>query len=344
MKFKTKLLIFLSALVIIAIALAWQAYGYILDSNTSFKEDSKELFIPEKSTVEEVVFLLEHASAIEDSKSFMMVAELKKFKMPSKGGRYVIKKGWSNNEIINTLRIGSEVPVNLTFNNIRTPQDLSGRIASQLAMDSVELMELFDDYDFIRDLGFDFETIICVFIPNTYQVYWSIEPKDLFIRMKREYDTFWNEERMVLSKQMGFKPTEIMTIASIVDEESSKAFEKSRIAGVYVNRLMRGIPLQADPTLKFAAGDFTIKRLLNEHKKIESPYNTYKYKGLPPGPIRIPNVKTIDAVLNYERHKYIYFCAKDDFSGAHAFSKTLREHNAYARRYHKALNKRKIYK
>lgn len=343
-RFKVRVFMFLLALCLIGASLAYKAYVMVLASNVQLEVENKEIFIPEKSTVEEVAFLLDHSSIIKDKQSFLFVSKLKKFKMPSKGGKYLIQKGWSNNDIINSLRIGSEIPVNLTFNNIRTPEDLSARIASQLALDSTEMMEYFNDYEFIRSLGFDFETIICIFIPNTYHVYWSISTEDLFKRMKREYDAFWNTERMALSKQIGYSPTEIMTLASIVDEESSKAFEKKTIAGVYINRLYRGIPLQADPTLKFAVGDASIKRILNEHKKVESPYNTYKYKGLPPGPIRIPDAATIDAVLNYKRHKYLYFCAKDDFSGSHSFSKTLKQHNAYARRYHNALNKRRIYK
>nr|MDA3853949.1 endolytic transglycosylase MltG [Bacteroidales bacterium] len=175
-------------------------------------------------------------------------------------------------------------------------------------------------------------------------IYWTIDAESLFKRMKREYDAFWNKDRMAQSKAIGYSPVEVMTIASIVDEETLKAFEKPIMAGVYINRLKRGIPMQACPTLKYALNDFTIKRILYEHKEVDSPYNTYKYKGLPPGPIRVPSTRTIDAVLNYKKHNYLYFCAKEDFSGEHYFSKTLREHNAYAQRYHKALNKQRIYK
>lgn len=329
---------------LVAMVLAWKGYSAIFSSNVSIEESEVVVFIPEKSTVEEVAFLLAHGKMLDDKRSFLFVAQLKKFKMPSKGGRYVIKSGWSNNDIINSLRIGSEIPVKLTFNNIRTPQDLSARIAQQLALDSVDMMACFEDYDFIRSLGFDFETIISIFIPNTYEVYWSTDAESLFKRMKREYDVFWNEDRMDLSKAIGYSPVEIMTIASIVDEETLKTFEKPIMAGVYINRLKRGIPLQACPTLKFALNDFTIKRILYEHQKVESPYNTYKYRGLPPGPIRVAATGTIDSVLNYKKHSYLYFCAKEDFSGEHNFSKTLKEHNRYAARYHKALNKNKIYK
>lgn len=343
-KLSKRTFILFSIFCVISLLVLWKAYSAVFGSNVTSELDQTEIFISEKSTVAEVAFLLNQSGVLDDEKSFLWVATLKKFKMPSKGGRYFIHNGWSNNDIINTLRIGSEIPVDLTFNNIRTPEELSARLGQQLSLDSAEVMACFNDYDFIRSLGFDFETIIAVFIPNTYEVYWSIGAKDLFKRMKREYDAFWNEKRVLLAQRSGYKPVEIITIASIVDEETKSAKERSTIAGVYINRLDRGIPLQADPTLKFALQDFTIRRLLNEHKKVDSPYNTYKYKGLPPGPIRIPSPNTIDAVLKFERHSYIYFCAKDDFSGEHAFSRTLREHNNYARRYHRALNKNKIYK
>ena len=336
--------IIFSALCAIAFVLLWLVYAAIFKSNVDIENEQAEVFIPQKSTVEEVAFLLKHAHIIEDERTFLWVSQIKRFSMPSKGGRYIIQSGWSNNDIINSLRIGEEIPVQLTFNNIRTVEDLSGRIAAQLALDSAELMYYFSDYEFIHSLGFDFETIVAMFVPNTYQVYWTTDAKAVFERMAREYKAFWNEERRTKAKAIGLSPIEVATIASIVDEETNKAFEKPIMAGVYINRFKRGIPLQACPTLKFALRDFSIKRILNKHKAVESPYNTYKHKGLPPGPIRVASIQAIDAVLNYQKHSYLYFCAKEDFSGEHYFSKTLREHNAYARRYHKVLNQNKIYK
>ena len=343
-RFRKYIFILFSFLSALAFVLMWLGYTAIFKSNVSLEAESSELFIPEKSSVEEVAFLLKHSQIIEDDVTFLWVANLKKFHMPSKGGRYVIQSGWSNNDIINNLRVGREIPVKLTFNNIRTPADLSSRIAQQLSLDSADMMDCFNDYDFIRSLGFDFETVIAIFIPNTYEVYWTTSAQALFKRMKREYDLFWNMERVALSKAINFSPVEVVTIASIVDEETLKAFEKPIMAGVYINRLHRGIPLQACPTLKYALNDFTIKRILYEHKEVESPYNTYKYRGLPPGPIRVPSSATIEAVLHYKKHNYLYFCAKEDFSGEHYFSKTLKQHNVYAQRYHKALNKQRIYK
>jgi len=343
-RFRKNIFILFSLISAIAFIVLWLAYGAIFKTNVVIENENAEVYIPEKSTVEEVAFLLKHSKIIDDERTFLWVAGLKKFHMPSKGGRYIIKSGWSNNDIINNLRVGSEIPVQLTFNNIRTPQDLSARIADQLALDSADMMACFNDYDFIHSLGFDFETVIAIFIPNTYEVYWTTDAKALFKRMKREYDAFWNDTRIAQAKLAGYSPVEIMTIASIVDEETLKSSEKPIMAGVYINRLKRGIPMQACPTLKFALNDFSIKRILYEHQEVESPYNTYKHKGLPPGPIRIASTSTIDSVLNYKKHSYLYFCAKDDFSGEHYFSKTLREHNAYAQRYHQALNKQRIYK
>lgn len=343
-RLRKTIFILFSTFCAIAFVLLWFAYGAIFKSNVSIEADEAEVYVPQKSTVEEVAFLLKHAQIIEDDRTFLWVAQLKKFTMPSKGGRYIIKSGWSNNDIINSLRIGEEVPVQLTFNNIRTLEDLSGRIASQLALDSADMMAYFNDYEFLHGLGFDFETVVAMFIPNTYQVYWTTDAKAIFTRMEREYKTFWNAERKAKAEAIGLSPIEVATIASIVDEETNKAFEKPIMAGVYINRIKRGIPLQACPTLKFALNDFSIKRILNVHKEVKSPYNTYKHKGLPPGPIRVASIKAIDAVLDYQKHSYIYFCAKEDFSGEHYFSKTLREHNAYARRYHKVLNQNKIYK
>lgn len=343
-RFRKTIFILFSTFCAVAFVVLWFAYGAIFKSNVDVEPEEAEVFIPQKSTVDEVAFLLKHANIIKDDRTFLWVAQLKKFTMPSKGGRYIIKSGWSNNDIINSLRIGEEIPVQLTFNNIRTLEDLAARIADQLALDSVDMMNYFNDYEFLHDLGFDFETIVAMFIPNTYQVYWTTDAAAVFKRMEREYEAFWNQERRAKAAAMGLSPIEVATIASIVDEETNKAFEKPIMAGVYLNRLKRGIPLQACPTLKFALNDFSIKRILNVHKNVVSPYNTYKHKGLPPGPIRVASIQAIDAVLNYQKHSYIYFCAKEDFSGEHYFSKTLREHNAYARRYHQVLNENKIYK
>ena len=206
-----------------------------------------------------------------------------------------------------------------------------------------DLMSLLEDSTFCASYGFTCEDIKCMFIPNTYEVYWNVEAKDLFNRMKKEHTRFWNSDRIKKAESIKLTPAEVVILASIVEEETAATSELPLVAGLYINRLHRKIPLQADPTIKFAVGDFTLKRILFSHLKIDSPYNTYKHLGLPPGPLRSPSIKGIDAVLNYTKHRYLYMCAKEDFSGKHNFATTLSAHNRNAQRYRAELNRRKIY-
>jgi UPF0755 protein len=242
------------------------------------------------------------------------------------------------------LRSGSQTPVKFTFNNIRTIEQFAGRVAEQLEMDSVSLVNAVKESATLKEMGFDDESAAALFIPNTYELYWNIDANDFVEKMTNEYNRFWNEERRSKAESLNMNPIEVSILASIVDKETTKVSEMPRIAGVYVNRLKKNWLLQADPTLVFALGDFEIKRVLDVHKEIESPYNTYKYIGLPPGPICIPSIAAIDAVLNAEKHKFFYFCAKDDLSGYHVFARNMREHNKNAEKYRKALNKMKIWK
>jgi UPF0755 protein len=211
-------------------------------------------------------------------------------------------------------------------------------------MDSVSLVNAVKESATLKEMGFDDENAASLFIPNTYELYWNIDANDVVEKMTNEYNRFWNEERRSKAESLNMNPIEVSILASIVDKETTKVSEMPRIAGVYVNRLKKNWLLQADPTLVFALGDFEIKRVLDVHKEIESPYNTYKYIGLPPGPICIPSIAAIDAVLNAEKHKFFYFCAKDDLSGYHVFAINMREHNKNAEKYRKALNKMKIWK
>ena len=236
------------------------------------------------------------------------------------------------------LRSGRQEPINLTFNNIRTKLQLANRIAEQLECNSAELLELLDNDSFAIQYGFNSENILCMFIPNTYQFYWNTSAKKFIERMYKEYQTFWDPSRRLICQNMSLSPIEVSILASIVEEENHLSAEQATIAGLYINRLHQDMPLESDPTLKFALGDFNIKRVLNKDKLIDSPYNTYLYKGLPPGPIRIPAPTAIDAVLHYEHHNYLFMCAKEDFSGYHNFAVTLAQHNRNANRYHQALN------
>ena len=228
------------------------------------------------------------------------------------------------------------------MNNTRTLADIAEKITENIEVSQFEFLMLLNRPETQSKYGFDKETIRTLFIPNTYNVWWDISEEELLTRMAKEYKSFWNGERVAKAKQIGLSQSEVSTLASIVYSETKKADEAPKVAGVYVNRIKKGMLLQADPTLVFALGDFTIKRVLNVHKEIESPYNTYKYTGLPPGPIITPPITYLDAVLNYSKHGYIFFCAKPDYSGYHAFAKTNSQHNVNARKYYAFLNKEGI--
>jgi UPF0755 protein len=311
-----------------------------------FTPDKKAftIFIPTGSSMEDVFMQLYDANLVKNRNTFEWVADRKNYKKHVNPGRYRIRNRMSNNDLINMLRAGLQEPTSLVINNIRTPEDLAGKVAEQIEPDTAELMNLFRDKDYIESLGFNQYTILGMFLPNTYECWWNISAKGFFERMKKEYNRFWNMERTYKAERIKLTPNEVITLASIIENETSKTEEFRRIAGVYMNRLDQGIKLQADPTVKFALGNFGIKRVLKKHTEIDSPYNTYKVYGLPPGPICIPSVLAIDAVLEYEKHDYIYFCAKEDFSGYHNFARTLKQHNRNARMYQQALNHQRIMK
>lgn len=259
-----------------------------------------------------------------------------------KAGCYQIPQGVSVIRIVRMLKLGEQHTVNVTFNNLRTIPDLAGRVSQQLDLDSLELLNYLTDEKVAAQYEFTSATIFSMFIPNTYQFYWSTTPKKFTDRIYSEYNTFWNSDRVSKAKALNLSRLEVMTLASIVYEETKQTSEMARVAGVYINRLRIGMPLQADPTVKYALQDFTIKRVLNKHLEYDSPYNTYKYRGLPPSPIAMPSIAAIDAVLSPETHSYLYFCARPTFDGYHNFAKTLSEHNVNARAYINELNRLKI--
>ena len=261
-------------------------------------------------------------------------------------GAYTFDKGMSVIAVARKLKFGVDKSVRLVINNARTPETLASKIAMQIDADSVAILSALRDRSIIKEMGFDSaEAMFSIFLPNTYEVYTDITPESLVWRMKRESDKFWaSEARQAKLEALGMSAYEVMTLASIVHEETNVADEMPRIAGVYINRLKMGMPLQADPTLKYAVGDPTIRRVLDKHKSVESPYNTYKYVGLPPTPIAMPDMAAIEGVLNYEKHDYIYFCARAEMDGRHNFARTLKEHNRNAAEYHRALDRLKIRK
>lgn len=259
-----------------------------------------------------------------------------------KAGHYYLTKGMSVIRIARNLALGEQTPINLVVGGARTIPQLASKLSQQIAADSAELVKLLYDKKIRASHGYVRDSIMAMFIPNTYEVYWTISPEQLLQRMHREYDTFWNASRESKRKGLKMSRYEVMTLASIVYEETKAVDEMARVAGVYINRLRKGMPLQADPTVKYALQDFGLKRILHKHLRTKSPYNTYVNKGLPPSPICIPSIAAIDAVLNYEKHSYIFFCARPEFDGRHNFARTLSEHNANARAYSAALNKLKI--
>lgn len=259
-----------------------------------------------------------------------------------KPGHYVLRPGMSVIDVARMLKLGLQTPVRVVINNVRTPAQLAGKLARQIDADSAALAGALTSKRLSAEVGFDSVTLFSMFIPDTYELYWTVAPEELVRRMKREYDRFWTAERDAKRRRSGLSRLEVMTLASIVYEETRKTDEMPRIAGVYINRLRRGIPLQADPTVKYAMQDFGLRRILYRHLKFPSPYNTYVNKGLPPSPICMPGQNAIDAVLGFEEHDYIFFCARPAFDGYHNFARTLREHNANARAYSAELNRRKI--
>jgi UPF0755 protein len=302
------------------------------------------LFIHEKDNIDKIASLLDDNGCLKKVDAFKKLARFKEYDKNIKSGAYQLQTGWSLNMLINVLRSGAQTPVMVTFNNIRTREDLAGKLARQLQSDSLSFLSaLKNDSNATRN-GFKPETFPALFLPNTYSIYWTTTPSGFLSRMKREYDNYWNETRKLKAKTLGLTADQVATLASIVQEESNKNDEKPVIAGVYLNRLHKKWPLQADPTIRYALGDFTIKRILTAQLSIESPYNTYKITGLPPGPINFPEISSLEAVLNAGVHEYYYFCAKEDFSGYHNFAKTLSEHNRNAQKYQAALNKMKIFK
>ncbi|MFO8000517.1 MAG: endolytic transglycosylase MltG [Marinilabilia sp.] len=317
----------------------------VFASNVEIKDrDTANLYIPTGSTYEEVTGLLEVSGHLKDLDDFKWVAEIKDYPGNIEPGRYVLHDGMNNNELVNMLRGGMQTPVKVTFNNIRTKEELAGKVAGSIEADSTELLNALNDTTLLENFGFTPATVFAMTLPNTYEMWWNTDAESFIKRMHEEYEDFWNEERRNAADSVGLTPKEVAVLASIVDEETIKEDEKRTVAGVYINRLDQGIKLQADPTIKYVMGDFSINRVLTQDLATISPYNTYLNEGLPPGPIRVPSSGGIEAVLDHENHDYLYMCAKDDFSGYHNFAETLRQHNINARKYRRALQERRIWR
>lgn len=330
-----------AVVVALLVGIGWSGYRLVEAPNFSLSR-KVYLYIGEEEDFDGLCRQLEDSAGCRDLGGFRLLAGLLKYPEHIHTGCYAVVPGMSNRALLDDLRRGHQTAVRLTFNNVRLKTDLAERLEHQLMLAGDDLLLLLDDSAYCASLGFTPETVVVLFIPNTYEVYWNISAEKLIQRMKQEYEVFWTPARRVKAAAIGLTLVEVAILASIVEEETSVVDEYPVVAGLYINRLQRGIPLQADPTVKFALGDFTLRRILLKYLEVDSPYNTYKHTGLPPGPLRLPSVQSLDAVLNYMKHNYLYMCAKEDFSGRHNFARTLTEHNRNARRYQAELNRRGI--
>ena len=331
--------------IVISLVVLVKFYRAVFSPSVSLDETGITYFyIPQESDYEYVLNSLLEQGLIESKSNFEWVAKKKNYKNNINPGRYLIREGMSNNELVNLLRSGKQEPLMFSFNNLRTLDELADVAGKVLEAGPDKFREYFNDPETPGKYGFTRESFPAMFIPNSYEVYWTTGPEKLTERMKREYVAFWSDSRIKKAEKIGLSPVEVIILASIVDQETLYDDENARIAGVLINRLQKGIPLQSDPTIIFAKKIFNVRRVINEDRKVDSPYNTYKYPGLPPGPICIPSIAAIEGCLDYEKHNYYYFCAKPDFSGYHSFARTLSQHNENARLYQQELNRRKIYR
>lgn len=324
---------------------AYIIYNKVYSPNISIETDSCYFYIKTNSTLETVIEQLNTQGNIYviDNNSLKWVAEKKNYKNHIHPGKYVLRDGMNNNNLINLLRSGKQVTVRLTMNsNIKRKENFISEICAALEADSIELSHLLNDKNFLSNYQLSSENALALFMANTYEFYWNTSAQKFVEKMGKEYKKFWTEERLQKAREIGLSPAQIITLASIVQNETGVDSDKPIIAGVYMNRLHYNMPLQADPTLIWAVGDFSMKRVYNVNKEVESPYNTYKYAGIPPGPICLVDKKSIDAVLNYQKHNYLYFCAKEDFSGYSNFTDSYAQHQLNSKRYQKALDKKGI--
>ncbi|WP_283642067.1 endolytic transglycosylase MltG [Croceibacter atlanticus] len=331
--------------IVILSIFSYNIYTAVFSANTSFSKDTHTVYVKTGSTYKDVRSQLQ--PVLKDIESFDAIAKRKGYISNVKAGKYVLTSGMNNNEIVNTLRIQNK-PVKLRFNNQERIENLAGRIASQIEADSISLLKAMKDKAFLDEHNFTQESALGMYIPNQYEFFWNTTAEDFRARMLREYRNFWNETRTKKAEAIGLTPQQVTVIASIVQKETAKVDERPTVAGVYLNRYKNGWKLDADPTVIYAvkksnnSWDTVIKRVLYKDLEIESPYNTYKNKALPPGPIAMPDITSIDAVLNYEKHDYFYFVANVQNIGYHKFAKTLMQHNRNKQEYVRWINKQGI--
>ncbi|HYK75952.1 MAG TPA: endolytic transglycosylase MltG [Daejeonella sp.] len=343
LSFGKKLSIAIAAFLILILAgIGFNYYLKFFGANVTDKQ--KYLYIHTGANFSDVVKTVKEQSMLEDTASFIWAAQKMDYPPKVKPGKYRLTKGMGNRRFINMLKSGSQEPVKLSYQNVRLKETFAGMIAKKLEADSLSIIHLLDSADFVKEYGFNTDNVYTMFIPNSYELYWNTSAEKFFDRMYEEYQKFWTPERKAKAEKIGLTPIQVSILASIVGGEALHNKEMPMIAGLYMNRYHKGMRLEADPTVIFANNDFTIRRVLNKHLRTESPYNTYRNKGLPPGPINMPSVVAIEAVLNYTKHDYIYMCAKEDFSGYHNFAATMQQHLINARKFQQALDQRNIKK
>lgn len=329
-----KILVIISLLgLVVCAVVAYNIYNAILMPNTAFENEKAMVFISSSDSFDDVVADL--TPLLKDIETFKAVAHKKKYSVNVKPGKYEVKKGMNNNDLINSLRVNN-IPVRLSFNNQESLESLAGRVATQIEADSITLVAAFKDPVFLTNNEFTDATALGMYIANSYEFFWNTSAEEFRDRMHKEYNRFWSAERIAKAKTIGLTKNEVISLAAIVQKETVKIDERPRVAGVYINRINKNMLLQADPTVVYAVKRATgeqLKRVLYEHLKINSKYNTYVYAGVPPGPITMPDISAIDAVLNYEKHGYYYFVANTKKMGYHQFAKTLSQHNRNAEAY-----------
>ncbi len=329
--------------VLILLLLAFTGYNYYAKyygPNVTGRQDY--LYIKTGSGFTDVFKTIKDEGIVKDTTSFMQVAYSMKYENRVKPGKYRLHQDMGNKKLIRMLALGEQEPVKLAFQNVRLKETFAGMVGKKLEADSLSIIHLLDSAAYLKPFGFTPDNVYVVFMPNSYEMKWNGPAEKFFTRMNEEYQKFWTPERKEQAKAAGLTPVQVSILASIVDAEALHDDEMPTIAGLYLNRLNRGMKLEADPTVIFAIKDFTIKRVLNKYLVFPSPYNTYLNIGLPPGPIMMPSVNAVKAVLNYKKHNYIYMCVKDDFSGYHNYATNMADHLANARKFHQALNQRNI--
>ncbi|WP_291530267.1 endolytic transglycosylase MltG [Bacteroides sp. UBA939] len=345
MKKKTRRILFggLITLFLIGVACAGTFYYYLFYPQFH-PQKTTYIYIDRDDTADSIYNKVKKQGQPKSFAGFLWMSEWRDYGSNIHTGRYAIRPGENVYHVFSRMYRKYQEPTNLTIGSVRTLDKLARNIGQQLMIDSTEIITVMNNPLFQKEIGYNQETMLGLFIPETFQVYWDMSVDDLFTRIKKEHENFWNKERLAKAEAIGMTPEEICTLASIVEEETNNNQEKPMVAGLYINRLQTNMPLQADPTIKFAIQNFNLRRITNELLNVNSPYNTYLNTGLPPGPIRIPSPIGIDAVLNYTKHNYIYMCAKEDFSGTHNFASNYADHMKNARKYWKALNERKIFR